>query len=192
MQPDLTVKQRLMEVATDLLQETGGNPGAITARAIAERAGVSVGLMNYHFQSKEHLLRLCVQRLIQQVVEGFVPPGGGHGEDGQRLAAWANAVWDFLQAHPGASRYSILDDLQQDSPASNTVRTQRGFARALTQGDGQRQALVAFALTSALQMAFLCPNTAREALGVDLTQPEARVAWVASLAALLCGGAGEA
>ena len=48
-------KKRIIEVTSDLLDSVE-NPEDITIRQIAEEAGIGVGLINYHFTSKEKLM----------------------------------------------------------------------------------------------------------------------------------------
>jgi AcrR family transcriptional regulator len=49
------VRQRLLAAAVELIAERGWN--AVSTRAVAERAGVTAGLVHYHFASVQALLR---------------------------------------------------------------------------------------------------------------------------------------
>src|SRR5512145_1474653 len=55
---ELDPKKRILQAAMELLNEK--EPQGITVRKIAERAGVGIGLINYHFQSKDRLLNEAV------------------------------------------------------------------------------------------------------------------------------------
>lgn len=55
---ELDPKARILQAAIELLNEQ--DPESITMRKIAERAGVGIGLINYHFQSKDRLLNEAV------------------------------------------------------------------------------------------------------------------------------------
>jgi AcrR family transcriptional regulator len=62
---DLT-RARLLEAAASLIAERGW--GAVTTRAVADRAGVNQALVHYHFGSMEHLLReSVVARLTPEI-----------------------------------------------------------------------------------------------------------------------------
>ena len=65
------VKDNIIEVTTELIEQLEGNTKSITARMIAEKAGVGLGLINYHCGSKENLITACVQRIIGKVIAGF-------------------------------------------------------------------------------------------------------------------------
>ena len=67
MDKNVKVKNRMIEVTTELIEQHNGNIKGITARMIATKAGVGLGLINYHFGSKEKLITECVQRIIKNV-----------------------------------------------------------------------------------------------------------------------------
>ena len=56
MDKNANVKNRIIEVTTELIEQHNGNIKDITARMIATKAGVGLGLINYHFGSKEKLI----------------------------------------------------------------------------------------------------------------------------------------
>ena len=61
----LQTKQRIQAATTDLIQRSEGNLAQVTMRAIAQQAGVSVGLINHYFTSKDQLIEACVQQIIR-------------------------------------------------------------------------------------------------------------------------------
>lgn len=60
---DTDVKERILNATLSILQETA-EPSRITVRQIAERAGVSVGSINYNFGSKDTLISDAVWMMI--------------------------------------------------------------------------------------------------------------------------------
>lgn len=52
-----------MQAAIDLLMETD-DPETITVRQVANKAGVGIGSINYHFHSKDNLLNEAVIQMI--------------------------------------------------------------------------------------------------------------------------------
>ena len=77
--------ERILAAAIDEVRETDP-PTAISMRAVATRAGVSLGTLQYYFPTKEALLEGCLdgyhtrlaamaQRLAVEVQGGQVPPG---------------------------------------------------------------------------------------------------------------------
>ena len=51
-------KETIMEAAISLIEEKGDCLEEITMREISKRAGVGLGLINYHFENKEKLIEL--------------------------------------------------------------------------------------------------------------------------------------
>ena len=188
MDKNANIKNRIMEATTELIEQHNGNIKVITARMIAAKADVGLGLINYHFGSKEKLITECVQRIIGGVVAGF------HMEqefqtDKERLAAWATYVFDFLFEHFAISRVSILGDLQNYTGNCNSVLTQQGFLLSLKDGISNKdKAMFVFILTAAMQAAFLGNETVKQLLGYDFTKNEDRAAYIGKLVDILFEG----
>lgn len=182
------VKNRIIEVTTELIEQHDGNIKNITARMIAEKADIGLGLINYHFGSKEKLIMECVQQIIGQVVAGF------HMEqkfqtDKARLTAWAAYVFNFLFEHSAISRVSILGDFQNYTENCNSVLTQRGFSLSLENGiSNEDKSMFVFILTAAMQVAFLGSETVKQLLGYDFTKAEDRAAYIGKLVDFLFEG----
>lgn len=60
-----TRREALISAALELVAE--GGPQAASVRAIAERAGVTPGLIRHYFSSKEELNRAAYQRLVSRM-----------------------------------------------------------------------------------------------------------------------------
>lgn len=182
------VKKHIIEITTELIEQHNGNVKAITSRMIAAKADIGLGLINYHFGSKEKLITECVQRMIGQVVAGFHMEQGFQ-TDKARLAAWATNVFHFLFAHPAISRVSILGDLQNYTENCNSVHTQRGFSLSLQKDIPHAdKSMLVFILTAAMQTAFLGSETVKQLLGYDFTKTEDRAAYIGKLVDILFEG----
>ena len=183
------VRERILSATEALIRQSSGSSADITTRAVAARAGVGVGLINYHFQSKDQLITLCVQRMIGQVVSSFSPHARPGATDRERLTDWASEVFEFLFGNAALSRISILGDFAQYAPVGNSAHTQAGFALAL-QNDVRPsdRALLTFVLTTAMQAAFLGGRAEGARLGFDFDAPEGRRAYITRLVDVLCRG----
>lgn len=60
-------REALITAALDLV--AGGGAQAATVRAIADRAGVSPGLIRHYFTSKEHLIREAYRHLMDRMTQ---------------------------------------------------------------------------------------------------------------------------
>lgn len=182
------VKNRIIEATTELIEQHNGNISEITARMIAKKADIGLGLINYHFGSKEKLITECVQRIIGKVVTGFQMPKQ-YESDKERLTACATYVFDFLFEHSAISRVSILGDLQNYTENCNSVFTQRGFSLSLKNAiSNEDKSMFVFILTAAMQVAFLGSETVKQLLGYDFTKNEDRAAYISKLIDILFEG----
>ena len=67
------IKEKIIKTTIEMLEKSNGEIDNITIRGIAQTVGVGTGLINYHFGTKDHLIELCVQRIIQNVISVFKP-----------------------------------------------------------------------------------------------------------------------
>lgn len=65
----LSARDRILSIAVERLREGGADD--MTMRAIADEAGVGLGLINYHFGSKRDLLLAAAEELIGGPQEGL-------------------------------------------------------------------------------------------------------------------------
>ena len=179
----------ILQTAEAFIIESGGDAERVTIRQIAERANISVGLVNYYFSSKTKLMEACVQRMIGGVVGSFVPqlpPDAGKAEC---LGKVASQVADYLEGHPQISRISILGDLNEPNARDNTMGTTRGFSRTVSQDADDPDVMIrSFCLTAILQSAFLRKDVLKESIGVDWNDTVQREQLFQRVAGwLLCG-----
>ncbi|MHB8129729.1 MAG: TetR/AcrR family transcriptional regulator [Mobilitalea sp.] len=170
------VKEKIIAVTTDLIQSSSGKIEEITTRMIAEQAGVGIGLINYHFVSKDQLIEICVQRIISNVIASFRPEVSSKLNPIERLKIVAKLVIDFLLANPAVSRISIVGDYNNPKILDNTMKTMVGFSNSLVNyscSEADKKILL-FDLTSILQAAFLRKDISKECFGLDFNKKEER------------------
>ena len=64
-------KEAIIHATIKLIEENSEHLEKITVRDICKNAGVGLGLVNYHFVSKDKLIEACVERIINGIVERF-------------------------------------------------------------------------------------------------------------------------
>ncbi len=191
MEKTKNIKEHIMNVTTQLIQESDADINQITIRRIAERAQVGLGLINYHFGSKDKLILECIQRITNNVVHCFTPEkkDDGENDDKYRLTDWAKQVYDFLFENRVISMMSILGDMQDYHSTCNSVNTQRGFALALANfTDDKKKRMLVFMLTSIMQVAFLSGEYSKEIIGYDLYKKEERDLFIDTVVEMLFDG----
>lgn len=189
-------KNHIIEITTKLLKEYNGDIQKITSRLIAERAGIGLGSINYYFGSKENLITECIQRIINKMLIGFTPDitdftTADGLSDETRLISWASQTFDFLFKNQAIANLSILSDMKNYLANSNSVCTQKGFAFAITSHQNEEtKKLLVFILVSAMQVAFLAKDIAKEILGYDLYSKTQRDLFISDTVSMLLHGAG--
>ncbi|PSL57590.1 TetR family transcriptional regulator [Saccharothrix carnea] len=65
----MTVRERLLHAATELIAEKGW--GAVSTRMLADRAGVGSGVVHYHFDSTQAVLVQASVGALRSAVDGL-------------------------------------------------------------------------------------------------------------------------
>lgn len=108
---ELEAKRRIFDAVTALLQEEPVTE-KITMRRIAERAGVGVGLINYHFQSREKLLNEVVNQTMTIAAEAWLDPTRTAEVPAlQRLRNILNETAQISAKYPQFAEISVTYDL---------------------------------------------------------------------------------
>ncbi len=103
-------ERRVQLVESALALAERGGVGAVTVRAVAEHAGVSLGVVHYCFDSKEALVVAMAETLIDQLGEAMNAASDLPDEDPapqgltglrQLLHAGLTAMWPALAFKPG-------------------------------------------------------------------------------------------
>ena len=176
-------KEAMIQAASALIEEKGNYLSEITVREICKRAGVGLGLVNYHFGSKEKLIELCVERMISGVVERFWQ--AQKKTDGlaplEKLDLLGNMTLNFLFEHDSIARISILTDMQSPKAGDNTCRTYQAYLPlvAACRPDWGEETVKrkTFSLITIMQQAFLRHEAVFQMLGINLSEEHARRAF---------------
>lgn len=109
--------------------------------------------------------------------------------DQTRLISWASQTFDFLFENQAIAKISILSDMQNYLLGSNSVYTQKGFAFAIRKNQKEEtKKLLVFILVSAMQVAFLAKDIAKEILGYDLYSKAERDLFISDTVTMLLHG----
>ena len=187
------IKELLIDQTIALIKESDGKPESITARAIAQRSNVALGLINYHFGSKDNLLAECSNKMINDLLSSMKPGLMKAEDDGltdrERLTGYAKQTFEYLFANRAIVKMSILSDFRSYGADSNSALTQRGFQMAL-RGDISEKSkrLIAFGLASSMQTAFLAADESKKITGYDFNTKKGRGSFIEDTVNMLMGG----
>ena len=179
-------KEKIIFETIELIQEMNGETDQVTIRKIAEKAKVGTGLINHYFESKDNLIRVCVQRIIGQVVCTFKVEGTDKREPVDITKAVACQVTDFLMENEQIARISILGDLSRPQKNDNSMRTALGFAKCMAGDAPVRQYMQkAFFLVSILQESFLRREEIPEITGTDFYDKQQRDVYIEKIVSMV-------
>lgn len=173
-------KEALIQTTIELINEKGAQVDEITVREICKRANVGLGLVNYHFGNKDKLIELCVERIINGIVDNFrsmqekdygLPPF-------EKLTHLGSMTLAFLFEHYAISRISILSDMEKPREDDNTHRTYLAYLPLVSacRPDWDKSTLrrKTFCLIVTMQQLFIRHKVLLDTYGIDLTKAEER------------------
>lgn len=176
-------KEAIIQATTKLIEEKGEHLEEITVREICKRAGVGLGLVNYHFGNKDKLIEQCIERMINATVERFqnIREKTEGLTSFEKLEYLGNITLDFLFEHYAVSKISVLTDMQTPKENDNTSRTYMAYlplvAACRPDLDEAGIRRKTFCLITVMQQMFLRCDTVSKLMGIDLTKKENRKAW---------------
>ena len=179
-------KKKIIRETIALIRKMDGETDQVTIRRIAENAKVGTGLINHYFESKENLIRICVQQIIEQVVCTFKAEKIDGRESIDITKAVACQVTDFLMENMQIARISILGDLSGPQKNDNSMRTALGFAKCMAGDAPVRQYMQkAFFLVSILQESFLRREEIPEITGTDFYDKQQRDVYIEKIVSMV-------
>ena len=180
---DIDIKKKIIRATVELIK-IHGETSKITVRDIASSAGVGIGLINYHFQTKDNLINICVLELIQHsIVELAAMDPNSKLTPIDQMKTLGQGITTFMVLNPGVSRISITKDFVTPEITDNSVQIVHmlhSIATQIIEGDKSNQALYfqVHMLVSSIEAAFLRKDVLKQAFGIDLDDAEQRNHWV--------------
>lgn len=176
---NLSVKEKIINSTIDLIKSSDGLVENITIRDISKNADISVGLINYHFGTKQKLVEICVQRIISHVMKSFSdvkntnPQKNLHKENFSEMTSFITRVFSFLTDNPEVSKISILGDLAQPNPKNNSSVSCKAIYKAIPDTESENiRKMKAFMLLACIQSAFLNRHIMKELLDIDFVDED--------------------
>lgn len=173
-------REAIIQATIALIEEKGERLDEITVREICKRADVGLGLVNYHFGNKDKLIELCVERIINGIVERFqnIREKTEELAPFEKLEYLGNMTLNFLFEHYAVSKISVLTDMQTPKANDNTHRTYAAYLPLVSacrpDWDEDTVKRKAFCLITVMQQTFLRHETVSQMLGIDLSREEVR------------------
>ncbi len=166
------VKERILRAALELIREEAAFE-KVSMRRVAEKAGVAVSMVNYHFQTKQNLIDRAVQEFVGSVIEDSTPgESEAHANPVEEMRAHLRGAAEFVAGNPGISRVSIFRDLQAGELGDNSSQVAETVFRQLKpifedRKSEQELRVMAQLQVAAVQQLFLRAEVNRELTGLD-------------------------
>jgi TetR/AcrR family transcriptional regulator, regulator of cefoperazone and chloramphenicol sensitivity len=154
---------------TIALLDAEPNPKQLTTRAIASAAGVGIGLINYHFGSKDKLVNEALWAVIGTEAQGWLALDAD-GDPEARLRGLLQTTAAMAMARRDLLRHAMLGEIQQSSFTVQHMVLPL-LRDTLPNEDELRLRLRTYALVAALQAAFVQLDALGDYLGHDLRDP---------------------
>ncbi len=188
------IKKEIIEATIKLIEEKGSNTDDITISEICDRVGIGVGLVNYHFQTKDNLIRQCVRNIISDIINNSEKVFSMIKEDApkNRLCALLKVNCNFLVENENISRISILTDITNDELCDNTQQTVdaylpialKAYAEVFSQEEIKRRL---YLLIFSIQSVFMRTVLLKDQTGFDFHNPAHRSHFIEQLINLYFG-----
>lgn len=135
-------KERLVNVTIKMIC-MGKKPSEITVKDITETAEVGNGMVNYHFQSKDNLIRLAVKKVMSCATKslGEKMKAKENEPPTNRLIIILKHVVNFIANNSEISKIAILDDLENNQAAAHLLSSEESYNKCLEDlyGDNQHK-----------------------------------------------------
>ena len=180
-------KEAIIDEAINILEEKGDDPQKLTVRELAGRLNIGIGLVNYHFGSKEVLINRCVQKMIMGIVEEFhkVRQSLAFMKPKEKLNYLCLMTFDYLYTKPNVSRVALIYDLGNTSKDDTTSELIDAYIPIIMDCkpsyDEHKAYLTASRVIYIIEQSFLRTSIIKERSGVDLNDSEARKEYLENL-----------
>ncbi len=197
MDEDLTARARLRDAAMELV--SGGGTAALSARAVAERAGVTPGLIRHHFGSMAGLLESCDDH-VAAIIRDRKGEGMAQGLGFDAVAALRDAGNQTVMAYlarripdDAPAIAQLVDQIVDDAVGYLRVGQESGLVTATDDDRGRAAILTMFSLGSLTMYRHLARHFVFDITSADLVAqpgyPRYLLAMVDSLGAVIEPGA---
>jgi AcrR family transcriptional regulator len=169
-------RQRIISATIELLNELPD------VRLVAQRAEVGVGLINYHFHTRDNLLSLAIGSIMAEMATGLGGSGTNKDESGaERIRTMLKSLYTFAERHEKLIQFLLthgivngdLDAALYLVPMLREIYPQ--------EKDEIQLRIIALQIILPIQVASINPSAFRHFTGIDLHDVKQREAYIDTL-----------
>jgi len=171
-------KERLIDVTIKMICE-GKKPSEITVKEITEKAEVGNGMVNYHFQSKDNLIRLAVKKVMNCATKSLSKKIESKAKESpiERLTIILKEVVNFIANNSEISKIAILDDLDSNQGNAHLLSSEESYNKCLKElyGDNMHKLWSKnYLIAGYINYIFLKAENIKNEMGFDFYNKEDR------------------
>jgi AcrR family transcriptional regulator len=160
--PSQNLDLAMLQAGRELFPRAGC--AGVSVRAVAEQAGVNIGMFHYHFKTKDNFLRTLLQQVYEEMFAGLSGAVAQQGPAVERLRAALVAAASMLVTHRKVFARVWMDAISGEPVATEFMQLNAprhiGLLFALVQeaqSDGAMRALPPFQCVATLMGAVMLP-----------------------------------
>ena len=175
----LGARDRILESAWNILREKK-DPNAVTVRDIAARANVGIGLINYHFKSKDKMFMEAAGNAMKMTAEAWKSLEENKEIDPREsLLQMLTQLCDMGSEHKYLTKMAARSELLEGDVSTPLFILP--YVKRITGLDDTAAKLTAFALITAIQSALLRIHAFGEYSGYNIQDKKERDLMIANL-----------
>ena len=178
---DQDARNRMIKAAIEILDEVT-DVDKVTVRQIAERANVGVGLINYHFKTKNNLMSIAVGDVMAKMATSFITPGNySELEPVPKLKTMLKELYNFAEKHEKLVQFILTQGI-----LNGDMQTPLFLVPVLREIFGNRKdevhlRIIALQILLPIQVNSINPMKFHFYSGIDLHNEEQRNSFIDTL-----------
>lgn len=171
-------KERLIDVTIKMICE-GKKPSEITVKDITQKAELGNGMVNYHFQSKDNLIRLAVKKVMTCATKLLSEKMKTKENESpmKRLTFILKEVVNFIANNPEISKIAILDDLESNQGTTHLLSSEESYNKCVKElyGDNMHKLWIKnYLIAGYINYIFLKAESVKNEMDLDFYNKEDR------------------
>jgi len=174
-------RERIIQATIDLLNE-GKDVDYITVRIVAQRAKVGVGLINYHFHSRDNLLSIAIGSLMAKMaIEMREEQSVNVDSPVKRISEMLKTLYSFGEKHEKQIQFLLTHGIingDMDAALYIVPMLKEVFG---SQKDEIQLRIIAMQILLPIQVASINPSSFHRFTGIDLHNIKQRESYIDTL-----------
>lgn len=174
-------RERIIQATIELLDEAT-QVEKITVRAVAQKANVGIGLINYHFHTRDNLLSIAIGSVMAKMATGLGEKNSDTSQDpSQRIRIMLKSLYSFAERHEKLIQFLLTHGIVNGDmdAALYLVPMLREIFDA--KRDEMQLRIIALQILLPIQVASINPGAFHRFAGVDLHDANQREQYIDSL-----------